>query len=372
MKTVLMLTQRESPAFRAIADGVSDAARRRGWSLHVATAPDVRRGAGLVASWHCDGCIVYAARPNGLSGDLSKLRVATVCISPALPPSNVHYIAHDSFATGELAARGLAALGLDSFAFAAEDVRLRWVRQRLAGFRREMKSRGRDVSVFGGGNLRDWLHSLPKPCGIFAANDETAEKVVSAANSEGIAIPSSIAVLGCDDDARICENAEVTISSIRPDYRSCGELATATLESAMEKGGHRPQSHVFGDEGITRRASTRLLAEQSPEIVRALEFIRLNAFAGTTPEGVLARMKGSRRRAEVAFRKATGHSILDELHDVRLAEAKRLLANPSVKIGSIASRVGYGSENFFARIFKRDVGVTMREFRRRAKRNAPR
>ena len=190
-----------------------------------------------------------------------------------------------------------------------------------------------------------------------------AEKVVSAAASKGIAIPSSLAVLGCDDDARICENAEVTISSIRPDYRGCGALATAALESAMRKGGHRPQTHVFGDEGITYRASTHLIARPSPEILRALEFIRLKAFDGITTSDVISQMRGSRRRAEDAFRKATGHSILDEIQDVRLAEAKRLLANPYVMISSIASRVGYGSENFFARVFKRAVGVTMREYR---------
>lgn len=121
-----------------------------------------------------------------------------------------------------MAARNLASLGMDVFAFAAEDLNLHWVKRRLDGFCRELKSRGREAAIFGGGSLRAWLHKLPKPCGIFAANDEMAEKVVSAADSEGIAIPSSLAVLGCDDDARICENAEVTISSIRPDYRGCG------------------------------------------------------------------------------------------------------------------------------------------------------
>lgn len=363
MKTVLLLTRKESPPFRAIAESVTDAARERGWSVHIATADDVGHCASLVASWHCDGCIVYAADPNGIVGDMSRLRVATVCISPAMRQNGMRCISHDSFATGEMAARNLATLGLDVFAFAAEDLSLHWVKRRLDGFRRELKSRGREAAVFGGGSLRAWLHKLPKPCGIFAANDEMAEKVVSAADSEGIAIPSSLAVLGCDDDARICENAEVTISSIRPDYRGCGALATAALESAMEKGGRRRQTHVFGDEGITCRASTRLIARPSPEILRALEFIRLKAFSGITTADVISQMRGSRRRAEDSFRKATGHSILEEIQDVRLAEAKRLLANPYVKIGSIASRVGYGSENFFARVFKRTVGVTMREYR---------
>ena len=41
-----------------------------------------------------------------------------------------------------------------------------------------------------------------------------------------------------------------------------------------------------------------------------------------------------------------------------MAEVKRLLADPSVKIGSIAARTGYRSENFLTRLFKRKTGLT--------------
>ena len=77
----------------------------------------------------------------------------------------------------------------------------------------------------------------------------------------------------------------------------------------------------------------------------------------------LAQLGGSRRTAEMKFRKATGRSILDEIQSVRLAEVERLLANPLVKIGSIAYRTGYKSENFLARLFKQTHGMTMREWR---------
>lgn len=366
MKTVLMLTRKESSAFRAIAESVSSAARERGWAVHVATAADVRKGARLADSWRCDGCIVYAARPNGLFGDLGALRVATVCVSPTDPVPRFHSVVHDSFATGDLAARRLAELGLDAFAFAAEDEGVGWAARRLDGFRRGLKARGRGVDVFGGGNLRAWLRGLPKPCGLFAANDAMAERVISAAVADGIAIPGEVAVLGCDDDARICEHAEVTISSIRPDYRRCGELATESLAEAMERPGRPARRLSFEDEGVTKRASTRLLAVSSPEVVRALEFIRLEAFSGIATADVLAKMPGSRRSAETAFRAATGRSILEEIQAVRIAEAKRLATNPLVKLGSVASRVGYGSENFFARVFKRETGMTLREWRSKA------
>ena len=57
------------------------------------------------------------------------------------------------------------------------------------------------------------------------------------------------------------------------------------------------------------------------------------------------------------------HSILEEIQTVRLNEVKRLLADPTILIGSMAARTGYASENFLARLFKKTYGVTMREYR---------
>jgi two-component system response regulator YesN len=74
-------------------------------------------------------------------------------------------------------------------------------------------------------------------------------------------------------------------------------------------------------------------------------------------------MKGSRRSAENMFRAATGHSILEEIQTVRLNEVKRLLANPLTKIGAIAARTGYRSENFLTRLFKRATGMTPSHWR---------
>ena len=366
MKTILLITHRESPAFKSIAESCLTFAKEYDCAAHIVSAGDMREAARLAKAWNCDGCVVYSALPSGLSGDVGALCVPAVCISPTIPALNAPNIVHDSFSTGELAARKLISLGVDRFAFAAAPGSAEWARRRLDGFASELRKCGRKALAFHGHDVGAWLRNLPKPCGLFAANDEMAEKVVVAAAAEGIDIPSDLAVLSCDDNWRICENAETTISSIRQDYRRCGSLAMERLATAMASGRTRYERITFGDEGITERASTRLVAYSSPEISRTLEHIRQNACSGLSPAKVLAKMTGSRRHKELAFRAAVGHSILDEIQAVRLAEAKRLLANPHVKIISIASRVGYRSENFFARLFKRQTGMTMREFRKRA------
>lgn len=363
MKVVLLVTEKESPAFTTVGECVLSLARERNWAIHVVGGASAS-AAEMIGSWNPDGCILYAPKKRDMAAAARRMRIPTILVSPQFAARGAPIVAHDSHSTGRLAARELASLGFDSFAFAAAEPNRPWVKARLAGFGEELGRRGRTPSIFCGGNLRAWLKSIPKPCGLFAANDAMAEKVVASASAAGIDIPLDLAVLGCDDSARICEHSEITISSIRPDYMRCGMLAVDALDAAMRGGRHGPSKTLFGDVWVTRRASTRLTVGRRPGISEALEYIRANATSGITAAEVIARMPGSRRSVEKAFRDATGHSVLAEIQQVRLSEVKRLLMNPFVKIGAIASRTGYRSENFLARMFKRETGLTPSQWRR--------
>lgn len=368
MKKILLLTWAETPAFAAMKENILPLAKERGWAAHVFALGGMdTTAAKLVRAWNPDGCIVYAARPNGLSGGFGSWNKPVVAMNAPRPVRGVPSVAHDSRSTGILAARELLTLELDNFAYFSGDVRMPWTETRFASFAGEMKRRGLPVVRYGRGSVGDWLESLPKPCGLFAANDHMAERIVSEAANLGISIPGDVALVGCDDDPRICEHAETTISSIRPDFPRCARQAVEALAGVMD-GSCSAANQTYGDIGVTRRASTRQLSgRRSPQIARVLEYIRLNALNGLEATDVIAQLGGSRRSAEMKFRRATGCSILDEIQSVRLAEVERLLANPLVKIGTIASRVGYGSENFPARLFKRTHGMTMREWRMRGR-----
>ena len=363
MKTILLITGKESSVFRAIAECISICSKKRGWALHIVTAADAENAKALAESWHADGCIVYASSPSGLNLKNIALSIPAICISPAWESNGKLTVSHDSSITGRVAARELGNLGLDNFAFAADHPMQPWAERRLSTYSSELAKRGRTANVYDGNDLRAWLRSLPKPCGIFAANDMMAERIVATAKAEGLEVPYDLAVLGCDDDARICEHAETTISSIRPDYTKGGMLAIQMLADAMD-GLKTETVQMFGDAGIIHRASTRVTTYRSPVVSNALEYIRLNALSGISASDVLSKMKGSRRSAENLFRTATGHSILEEIQSVRLNQVKRLLSNPLMKIGAIAAQTGYRSENFLTRLFKRETGMTPSQWRK--------
>ncbi|MDQ6422865.1 helix-turn-helix domain-containing protein [Paenibacillus sp. LHD-117] len=63
------------------------------------------------------------------------------------------------------------------------------------------------------------------------------------------------------------------------------------------------------------------------------------------------------------FKETTGHKFIDFLIDIRLSEAKRLLAETRRPIQDIAEEVGYTSAISFTRVFKKVVGSSPGEYR---------
>ena len=69
--------------------------------------------------------------------------------------------------------------------------------------------------------------------------------------------------------------------------------------------------------------------------------------------------------AEELFRRHTGVSILQAIQAARIATAKNLLKNGNMAIDDIPSFCGYDSTAFFKTVFRRETGMTMREWRNR-------
>ena len=69
--------------------------------------------------------------------------------------------------------------------------------------------------------------------------------------------------------------------------------------------------------------------------------------------------------AEIRFRKIIGHSILQEIRQVRLEAAKRLLRKPKLEMNFIANKCGYGSSSAFSIFFRAETGLSPTEWRKR-------
>lgn len=375
MKTILVFTRFSSSGFRQVMEGVRRLAESDGWNLRVIeTGKSRRTPTEIVEAWRPDGCIVYCPQRGLTIPSAFHRRVPTVLVSPVVPPKerDVFWVRHDSTATGHRAATALLRLGLEHFAFVGWEISREWSRARCRGFCDELADIGLSCEVFRGTWRMDdpltaqkalaaWLERLPRPLGLFAANDRVAEIVISACADAGLSVPDDVSIIGCDNDPEICETLRPTLTSLMPDFADAGFRAARLLEEALA--GKRSRADVYGDIGIVVRQSTRRLRTQGHSVAKALEYIRLHAVEGIGVPDVVQVMDVSRRAAEQAFRSATGKSILEEINDIRLARAELLLRNPRQNIGAVAQLCGWKGDNFLKRLFKSRHGVSMRTWR---------
>lgn len=65
------------------------------------------------------------------------------------------------------------------------------------------------------------------------------------------------------------------------------------------------------------------------------------------------------------FTQATGMTPLEYVHTLRLEEAKQMLESGDAPVEAVALEVGYQDAGFFGRLFRRHVGLTPAQYRRR-------
>ena len=326
--------------------------------------------------WNPIGCIAECG------SDMNEFRpevfgsIPTVYLDrdPSLHQQIRYSVNADLVASAEIAAKELLALNFSDYAFVGFPLPLFWTKAREKAFCEAIALNGRRCHVFDYTEkseikrlvaLRKWLRALPRPCGILAAFDGTAEEVLAACIQENISVPEEFAVMGIDNNEEICENTRPTLSSICPDFENAGFQCGELLDLQLHNPSCRGETRTFGILGVVKRKSTTILRRTDRKVTEAVEFIRLHASEGIGVDDVVAQMGCSRRTAEMRFCNLTGRTIQTEIRDVRMSKAISLLRNPRQAIGGIAHLCGYESDSTLRYAFKAKTGLSMREWRER-------
>jgi two-component system response regulator YesN len=104
-------------------------------------------------------------------------------------------------------------------------------------------------------------------------------------------------------------------------------------------------------------------------IARIKEYIRAHhADPELLVEGVAAGVGLSESYLCTLFKQACGVTVKDHLTQVRIDRAKQLLRDTTDKLQAVALEVGFCDANYFSTVFKREVGITPREYRERSQR----
>jgi len=96
---------------------------------------------------------------------------------------------------------------------------------------------------------------------------------------------------------------------------------------------------------------------------RVQRLIRANLYTSYSLEKILASLTLGRRQLARHFRACTGATMKHWQTALKVEEAKRLLANPTIPVISVAMELGYPSSQHFATQFKARTGQTPRAYR---------
>ena len=329
----------------------------------------------MLEFWNPDGCVVEGGCLEEKGFDRKAFgKVPVVYCDAQLPVKNESLpgVVQDSSQAAALAAKELFSLGLDDYAFVGYLRPRLWSDQRRDLFMKAVMTSGRRFHLIDppAGKTIDeiiamlgpFLASLPKPCGVFAANDLVGDLVLNCCRQLSIAVPESIAVVGVDDDRLICENSTPTLTSVAPDFEMSGYLAAKLLGEMMARPG-KTGVLTFGSTGIVHRESTRRLPRRDDAVRKAIEHIRTGSCDGLSACQIAKEIGGSRRNAEMRFRAVAGKSIGESIVEQRMARAKDLLRDRSVPIDSIYFKCGYRSNGSLRKAFRRATGMSLREWR---------
>ena len=358
--------------------GVYRYAKKAGWQVSVAEyGRNFESIPAALRFWRPDGLIVeggYTELADFRQSDFKGYPVVFCDARASRMRRPYSGVVHDSSETAMLAAKELLSLGFACYAFVGNLQPREWSEHRREVFAKAVAAAGKRLDVFRSGTaedfdafreqLRPWLAKLPRPCGLLAANDTTADIVLRVLKNMRIKVPEEIVVVGIDNDPLICENTTPTLTSVAPDFERSGYIAAEMLDARMKGGNAKNELRTFSALHVIHRGSTRMLKRKDDAIKKALEFIREKMADGISAIDVVRQIGGSRRQAEYRFREFVGKSIGEELRAVRLETAKKLLSNPSVPIGSVAAQCGYTDDSLLRRAFKSAMGMSLSAYRK--------
>ena len=397
-KTVLYLHPIKNPDMhRRFLAGMRRFAQTAGWEVEPVFSEGLSTAAlrARVRETGAIGYVLASGQPD-LYRPTGSLGVPVVLVDPCDKDRGRRdgAILCDNAAIARMAFRELSSGHPPSFAAVSYwDNTQRWAKERIEAFCSLCAEAGCECAVFRQTRLEapekrmarvaEWGEGLPNNVAIFAANDFTAVETAIALRSRHRLIPRTATLVGVDGspERHDIPPSPVPITSVDVNFESAGFLAARTLSAILAKSTSAklaaaprransanhvfPTTALFGPLMVERRESTRGRGRREQFILEAAEAIRREACDGLTAAKLAARFPVSRKHFERRFREALGHSVLDEILNIRLENVTAYLLRRDIAIDSIAGLCGFGSEIELRRLFRRRFGSSMSEWRAR-------
>lgn len=218
--------------------------------------------------------------------------------------------------------------------------------------------------------VEKWITGLPKPVGVFCANDLRAWQLAEICRTIGVRVPHDVAILGADNDEVPCLFSNVSLSSVDTDLVRTGRIAAELLDD-MISGRQSARDHriLVSPSGVVSRESTAVFPVDPPWLADALVYIRANIDKALTAEDIVVHVGKSYGTMENVFKRVLGTTVQHEIMSVRIATAEHLLRTTALSVVEVASRAGFKSAQYFSKCFVKCHGLSPGEWRLRGEKN---
>jgi transcriptional regulator GlxA family with amidase domain len=164
----------------------------------------------------------------------------------------------------------------------------------------------------------------------------------------------------------LCSGAVTT--SLNLAIRLVEKFAGAELAAATAK-----MMLIDTNRGSQSSYASMQQTQHSDELVtRAQRYMEKSLQQGFNLAELARHLAVSERTLNRRFKIALGEAPLHYLQSVRVDVAKLLLETRGLNVDTVGQRVGYRDLSTFRRLFKRETGLSPREYQRRFKRRAER
>ena len=362
---VLMALAYNDPLFQ---QGIIEYAARVGWELDMS----ITYYGTVPVHWKGDGIIThYLSGRQPILAWVRKQKVPIVSLNadevPYWPGS-----APDHRACSLLAVEHFLSLGFKNLAyFRCSDQAAAIYRQKA--FFEEIAKRGGTV------HLLDWrilstkrnpvtllgkkIAVLPTPLGIFCQSDHRAPILFNAIQAIGLRVPADIAILAVGNNEKLCNLANVPLSSIDIDLPGVAREGAALLDRMMRNEKPPQQPIIVPPTGIVRRQSTIAAHTGHPKVNEAIQFIISNFTEPINANTVIRHVGMSRAGLSRLFESHLGLSISEIILRTRVEQVKYELLATDRKVYEICEAAGFSSYIHFAKAFYRHQGCTASEYR---------
>ena len=372
--------------------GIARYAKSAGWNLmlenQLAHGPKGWRGDGvLVTMKNAPSLVTYVDR-------IRRMGIPVVNLTGSFVPDSIPAVIGDNAKMGALAAEHFADRAFRHVAWFSTN----WnhiQQQRAAAFAKEWKSlrptadaplrfiwsenssaRTRDDWSQQSNWLAAHLKGSPKPLGIFCYSDYDASHVLGICRDNKIDVPREVAILGVDNNAIICENQSIPLSSVNHNLERVGYAGAALLDRLMKRkrtgnrnpgSGQDPKTILIPPQGIITRRSTDTMAISDTTLRLAMRIIDQRLAKPLGAAQIADEMGIPRIRLDRLFARELGTSVGQEILHQRMVAAKALLRETELTLSEIASRTGFCNAGYLANTFRREFNVTPGQYRQESK-----